>query len=815
MDITIPKVWQRVGLRTLSTAATVEGMVGRAVAAPLTLVLAWPDSTGYGFLSVAARSAPTGSGADPQPFDRGLDAARSKIEARKRPAEVIPAEVLKRRCQVLSADLEQGPIALHFGVDTDAVEFLDAADDAEDEERPLVLQIEVYAIPDAPAPAAHGVIYLTLDPARAMEEFEGCVALDLGNTNSTLVCLGQGGRKGARDVQVVQVDREGKGAVPIPTAIRVVEFQPSPNPERMDRGTWHIGGAALGEGGGGTLILGAKRLLADSDPKSRLRFSVKGRRHTVEKEFAAELFVCRLLRAFHERQFKFPRRIALTHPTTFSSREAEQLKQAFLRGLRRSNAIEVPVRSGEPDEDDLPLMPEKDNAELMDLRPPLPEMILDEASAAAFYFLCRDFADGPNGRNSMHYLYPEGVNLLVLDWGGGTTDIALIRAKVAPPSKAASKGDAQVARIEMEVLGRTGHRSFGGDDITEAAFRILKARLAERIGPNRVTLPEEVADLPRYLADHDHDIDELVPTHFDPEDFGGVDQEAHRDTTECLWYLAEALKIEASRSPDRIKPDIKYIAAVGQKLEKRLGEKVKNPQNWLEIEQAEIDAVIAPEVGRCVEYANKMIEAKLGPGAPGGSGEVHRVYIVGNASKYPLIRSAILADLRIPFVDQKLAEVEDADLKNSVAKGAALALQSKTHASTLDIHFDSDLSDKLPFEITKWDHAAGRYRDLYHEHESYTTLKQMTIHVPPPSAENDSKDHNGLVYLERRWPGDVEPSDFLKFKFDDPIVGPLAVWYDAERFRFFMRDIGGSAQEVAGAEVQPPPYRAPVQSGTL
>ena len=112
------------------------------------------------------------------------------------------------------------------------------------------------------------------------------------------------------------------------------------------------------------------------------------------------------------------------------------------------------------------------------VNPVLPQLIIDEASAAAFYFIYRDFLDAPGGLDLLLYLYPDGLNLLVFDCGGGTTDIALVHVRV---ERGSARRGRRTSKLNIEVLGRTGHRTFGGDDITIAAFRVLKARLAARL----------------------------------------------------------------------------------------------------------------------------------------------------------------------------------------------------------------------------------------------------------------------------------------------------------------------------------------------
>jgi molecular chaperone DnaK (HSP70) len=111
-------------------------------------------------------------------------------------------------------------------------------------------------------------------------------------------------------------------------------------------------------------------------------------------------------------------------------------------------------------------------------------MVIDEASAAAFYFAYRDFINGPGQFPAFRYLYPSGMHMLLYDCGGGTTDLSLVRLEGADED-----------HLKISVLGRAGHRTFGGDFITEQVFRLLKMKLAALRGElPPVPAPAKVPD---------------------------------------------------------------------------------------------------------------------------------------------------------------------------------------------------------------------------------------------------------------------------------------------------------------------------------
>jgi hypothetical protein len=203
--------------------------------------------------------------------------------------------------------------------------------------------------------------------------------------------------------------------------------------------------------------------------------------------------------------------------------------------------------------------------------------------------------------------------------------------------------------------------------------------------------------------------------------------------------------------------------------------------------------------------------------------EVDAVYVVGNASLYPRIRE-LLTDkergLRIRFIRDRLRSVAPQDLKNSMAKGALLALHASRYREGFAIDFDETLIERLPYTITYRSLGQMNNKPLFHEHERYdalTTPIEIVV-APPPDVERVSQRNTGsVVELQRLWPGDVVPSRYLTFTFEKPISNTLRVYYKKEKNRFVMEDARGQPGQQA-VEGRPPvvdPYRAPPESGQL
>lgn len=114
----------------------------------------------------------------------------------------------------------------------------------------------------------------------------------------------------------------------------------------------------------------------------------------------------------------------------------------------------------------------------------------DEATAAAIYYIWREIGADPVC--GMHGLMARSrkdkyersyQNILLYDFGGGTTDVALIQL-LYEELPIFEEGDDRgnggcYFRITPRLLGTTGHRYLGGDLLTLWFFRYIKSKLAD------------------------------------------------------------------------------------------------------------------------------------------------------------------------------------------------------------------------------------------------------------------------------------------------------------------------------------------------
>ncbi len=115
----------------------------------------------------------------------------------------------------------------------------------------------------------------------------------------------------------------------------------------------------------------------------------------------------------------------------------------------------------------------------------------DEAIAAAIFYLWREFGGKPTiGLEAFKTRCRRlgqrwAQNLLVLDIGGGTTDLALIRLKLEEipafePGEDRGAGGRYYV-LTPDLMGSSGHLNLGGEYITLRLFRLLKVAIADNL----------------------------------------------------------------------------------------------------------------------------------------------------------------------------------------------------------------------------------------------------------------------------------------------------------------------------------------------
>ena len=280
------------------------------------------------------------------------------------------------------------------------------------------------------------------------------------------------------------------------------------------------------------------------------------------------------------------------------------------------------------------------------------QMAYDEAVSAAIFFLWREFGGDLNvGIESFKTrCRSDGnkwwQNVLVLDIGGGTTDLALIRLtleEIDPFEPGEDRGDGgRYYKLTPKLLGSSGHLQLGGELITLKLFLLLKAAIAdallsavseERLAKDVLKVqPEELSD--RFLdngkfqpgsllACIDREIPEseaykealtaaerVIPTRWKQSSL-------RAQTFYTLWEYAEIAKLTLGQK-DRSRDSINTFVLDGQKIAELLAQnEVQLPGKLIDrlnvtITQQQFAASVLPVIQEAVGIAQGLIENALG-----------------------------------------------------------------------------------------------------------------------------------------------------------------------------------------------------------
>jgi len=736
---------------------------------------------------------------------------------------------------------EVGPklLSIVISIDTSDDRFCEYAESLSGSHVPLAIDIDVDI---GGAKSGSPIVELQRDkavlkvaiPVRRLPPYEGVVAIDFGNTNSTLVAYDTySGKKGVEfipaDARAIESGQslavETRTPTPTPTILELLAYTPQTEEGKPSSYRVNYGTQAEYTETPARLIAGAKRMLADM-PESKS--SVRMHRVLVGDESVpisipshepAEIFFSRMFEAFLYFVKMEPKQVALTCPSTFTQTEANRLRVAAYNGLRRALRQYDSLHLAESTVKDGSSVAKTVRA------------CLDESTAAAFWFIHEEVLEkrGP-GAVEFQYLHPAGMNVLIYDCGGGTTDISLVNVKYDESS-----------RVKIEVLGRRGHRTFGGDFITLQYARYLKYQIYAAANGEfddaemHQFLAESSSSRPSELADR---VDNVFPTLFDrTAPCVGAAAEAHKRAW-AFWSLAERLKCNGFEGDDNDESRDKkavlrrnYVMAFAKQLERHritLSEplkKIVRASNGFAIEKEHIREAVSDALNQTIRYANELIAAKV------PNQEVHRVYLVGNASRFPLIREAMLhkgpRGLKVRFLNEKLFgggvphsdkagyRIESDDLKNCVAKGAAVANSIQNQQKAI-ADWDEDVMKKLPYSI-EYQGPLPPYRPrvLFNSgtpmDKAQKALEAIQVHADAKGKVQES------LRLSRRWPGacDEELEEFLIFRFPKPMVeGQYALSYDSKGF-YEARCLDKPNDDLV-AKGQPlvfPPTVPPSQSG--
>lgn len=819
----------------------------------------WPKTASWLKLSASASPEPATAGpvitfSETVP---GLDAvcAAHAVERDKQ----FPQKFLEVNAFIAASLPQFNRVYLHVELDTDDDGFRKAVKDRRNAEKEEFVQPVQLLFFDAKQFNSFfsqpGKIDLVLKPCAPVPRFPGVLAIDLGNTTSTAISLSEADpvyrTESLRFIDLEPPSPQKAHAEPMLSVVRLDQintlgtvpdgtrrFPSVPSDDRNGAinyvaGEWVTAGAADGELPPG-VVYGAKQLLTVKDPTvfvgaqpaeshftvvlphARPNSPVQSETVEILDRLPGELLFTHAIRQFRQGACGWPPDLVLTYPTTYSPRELRQLARAaargWLRALGQAQSFESVVEANEDPQLEQAAIAVRAWLTSSDAtaRPadcPLIGLTLDEATAASFFHIYRRVFEQAGGLLRFRYLHPEGLRLLLIDCGGGTTDIALVHA-ISPKNTP--------SLLEIDVLARTGVRSFGGDHITRETCRVLKAKLglllakvrtptAVPAGLNALPLTGPTAAEPARVAVEDFIAkvakldpnDELVPTKFNPlRPDPNLPQ--RKTAAHALWKLAEKVKRKlGDGKPVKLKdlgPEATgresspLMAAILRPLPLATQNQLLGQIGDLVVSPWEVDALIRKRVDSSVRKCNALIRKHLIDAASDGrEHEVDWVVLSGNGARYPLVAKAIRDLLHVAYIDDRLT-FDPENLKDAVAKGAAMSRMVERVPRSVGIKFNRHLSDLLPFDVGYHNMRTSATDPLFAEYTPYKELAEQTRLVKLVLPEGLSTTLGNTFVLERRFPGDDGYIPFASYQFTQGIQGELEVRYDPIAGEFEVRD---------------------------
>ena len=832
------------------------------------VLIYWPREFSWLRLYAMADAGRGGTNIPFQDTTAGLERVCQEHAVRRE--QVAPGQFLKTYRFIASSLPQQNRVFLTVEIDTDDEGFQNQIRQSGDAVRQEYIHPIRLLIFDGKQFGRYvqqeGELSLILKPCTPLPRYEGVLTIDLGNTSTTAVTQDlreQTYRSSSLKSVPLEEGRNSSGeAQPLVSALRIdricsfganVEGQrrfPSlPTDERLgavrfvagERAVTNLSASDVG------VILGAKQLLSmqsslrpessDGADLAAIRqeeptFSLLTehehssgvvQRETIEilHRIPGELLFSYVYQQFRRAHKGWPDDVVLTYPTTYSPRELLQLQKAAALGWLRAMGLpqtDQNASSGTWEDSALQELGTRVRQWLQNPDTPCPliGLALDEATAAAFYYLYRRVFDLHGGLVRFRYLYPNGIHMLLVDVGGGTTDIALVRAWSPLEER---------HHLYVEILNRSGLRRFGGDAMTRQICRLLKAKLQGKIG-RVLQRPGIPPDLPtqippdraremvetyiRRLQDVDPK-DELVPTRFDARKMD-EDNLQRRTCFHSLWRMGEEIKRWLSdpardnrqRSvclrdldPSLLRADTSpLIAGILRGVPPQAHHNLINQNQiaGITISRPEVDALLSEPLEKLVQQCNRLIMNQIDKNLETGAG-IDWVILSGNGSLYPRCREILEEKLCVPYAQRKMY-CEEQNLKYAVAKGATLARMVERVPRTLQIRFNSRLCDLLPFDVGYHDMWTGRHRVLFSALTSYRQLESQPQEVDLRSvtgkdADVEAAQQLGRVFnLERRFPGEEgncwEP--YLSYEFKDTLSGKIKISYVSAEGYFRVED---------------------------
>lgn len=418
---------------------------------------------------------------------------------------------------------------------------------------------------------------------RQMPEFDGELSIDFGTTNSCCAYLD------ADKLDLIPISEDSEGQ--LTTISSTILYQDVFNGSTKQ---YIVGNRAYAVSFDPATSLSAvrqvKRYLG-TDKIYDIRFQLDPSKHS---SFKAREVTADIIRRILERAEEYLkgriRSCTISHPSRFRVRQIDDLREALVTaGVTKVKTVHEPI-------------------------------------GAALNFI---------RQREIRTKYEE-YYLMVFDFGGGTTDISLLRVN--------NEYDTTRRRtvISPEVLGATADREFGGEDVTDIVMRLVKDRCETEL---RARYPDAR--------------NTILP--FDAENF----REAYRrrlaqENRNVLRQWSESVKIAISNKGDNhdelIGIDLQRSFQLAVIVDSEIRRTESFDHDVVVPKQHEIDEALRPKLESIAQMMQQLAQPHIA--AP------HIILLSGKSSALPVVRKV----MEQYFPDARL-EVPT-DLKECVVRGA-------------------------------------------------------------------------------------------------------------------------------------------------
>jgi len=448
------------------------------------------------------------------------------------------------------------------------------------------------------------------------EVYPNYIAFDFGTTDSAVAHFLM------RELRPETLILEGRSDPKIYSNILFSDYNEQSNPPY----DWMIGNIAkkLGPPNPERFVRAVKTKVGMPE---KIKIDFKDRAVPVSRQLppeeVAQFIMHDLLKLTWQSLRKRPAKVILSVPTRFTKRRSDLLKESFERAAQSLSLSLVRVET------------------------------IDESVAAGLFYIMR------RGRNDEMVRRKAAYTMMILDFGGGTTDITVfsVRQQLGP--------DGLAKRIEeVEVIGAWGDATLGGEEITNNIAELLAERLL-----GRPLDPRQDAALVKNLEERAEavklSISELLRlSQLPEEEFERAVEEPNLTLRQNLDLLEE-LSLEGS-----LRHFVEKYRANGRQIDIAAAEYLTSASvsedDVVKIYEGKLRK-LRHEVGLMLERIPALRQSP--PAGDGATPKVDVLLLAGQSSRFPMV-AQIFQDLSAQPPDF----VRDKDggpvLKECVAMGA-------------------------------------------------------------------------------------------------------------------------------------------------